>query len=225
MEDAGTADLRGSRVLPYLLKLVGKPKSTGGKQAVAALRAWQRSGSHRIDRNGDGAYDQAAAVRIMDAWWPRVAADVFRPTLGAKTFSALLGVDDLDNVPQNGGDHLGSAWDVGFYGTVQKDLRAVLGGKVKGRLSRLYCGTGAKAPRTKKGRAKARRACRARLKKSLLAAAAEPVTQVYPGDDKCKAGDQPCWDSISLRALGGITQPLIPWVNRPTFQQVVELTG
>jgi hypothetical protein len=26
-----------------------------------------------------------------------------------------------------------------------------------------------------------------------------------------------------FRPLGAITQPLIPWINRPTFQQVVEV--
>jgi len=34
-----------------------------------------------------------------------------------------------------------------------------------------------------------------------------------------------CSDSIQFRAIGAITQPLIEWVNRPTFQQVVEITG
>ena len=39
----------------------------------------------------------------------------------------------------------------------------------------------------------------------------------------CPAGDQACFDKIWHRPLGGITQPLIPWQNRPTFQQVVEI--
>jgi hypothetical protein len=28
-----------------------------------------------------------------------------------------------------------------------------------------------------------------------------------------------------FRPLGAITQPLTPWVNRPTFQQTVEIPG
>jgi hypothetical protein len=40
-----------------------------------------------------------------------------------------------------------------------------------------------------------------------------------------RGGDQACFDSIYFRPLGAITQPLIPWQNRPTFQQVVEVQG
>jgi hypothetical protein len=32
-----------------------------------------------------------------------------------------------------------------------------------------------------------------------------------------------CWDSIEQRPTGGATQPLIEWINRPTFQQAVEV--
>jgi hypothetical protein len=28
-----------------------------------------------------------------------------------------------------------------------------------------------------------------------------------------------------MRPLGAVTQPLIDWINRPTFQQVVEIPG
>jgi hypothetical protein len=41
----------------------------------------------------------------------------------------------------------------------------------------------------------------------------------------CAAGDQMCSDSIQFLAIGVITQPLIEWVNRPTFQQADEIQG
>ena len=47
--------------------------------------------------------------------------------------------------------------------------------------------------------------------------------RVYPADSVCAAGDQMCSDSIQFRAIGVITQPLIEWVNRPTFQQADEI--
>jgi hypothetical protein len=34
-----------------------------------------------------------------------------------------------------------------------------------------------------------------------------------------------CADSIQFRAIGAITQPLMEWVNRPTFQQAVQVLG
>jgi hypothetical protein len=36
-------------------------------------------------------------------------------------------------------------------------------------------------------------------------------------------GDQKCFDSVMMRPLGAVTQPLIDWINRPTFQQAVEI--
>ncbi len=38
-------------------------------------------------------------------------------------------------------------------------------------------------------------------------------------------GDQWCYDAIFFRPLGAVTQPLIHWQNRPTYQQVVEIKG
>jgi hypothetical protein len=32
-----------------------------------------------------------------------------------------------------------------------------------------------------------------------------------------------CNDAIRHRALGAITQPPIPWIDRPTFQQAVQV--
>ncbi len=31
-----------------------------------------------------------------------------------------------------------------------------------------------------------------------------------------------CYDAVRQRPVGAINQPLIHWINRPTFQQVVE---
>ena len=50
---------------------------------------------------------------------------------------------------------------------------------------------------------------------------AQPATTTYPGDSFCAAGNQWCADSIAQLPLGGITDPLISWQNRPTYQQVV----
>ena len=36
-------------------------------------------------------------------------------------------------------------------------------------------------------------------------------------------GSQWCFDSIYFRPLGAITQPLISWQNRPTYQQAVSV--
>jgi acyl-homoserine lactone acylase PvdQ len=215
MEEAGTTDLRGEQVLPWALKIVGNPSDPGLKAAVATLKAWVASGAHRRDKDGDGHYDDAEAVRIMDAWWPRWLKAQFEPVLGRTVFETLP--HQQDNAPNNEGQHLGSAYQEGWYGYAAKDLRTIAGDKVARPYARRFCGGGTRSK------------CRIALRKSLKAALAVPASELYGGDDTCKKanrdGDQTCFDAISLRALGGMTQPLIPWVNRPTYQQVVEIAG
>src|SRR3954453_12736197 len=216
MEDAASVDLRGDAVLPWLLKVVGKPRDAKLAAAVKKLRAWQRGGAHRIDRDGNGNYDNATAIRIMDAWWPRLLRAEFQPTLGRRLFDAIEGMNELSNDPNNHGQHLGSAWQSGWWGYVIKDLRTLLGRKVRGRYSRVYCGHGVRSR------------CRTALLSSLRSALKVDPKKLYADPvvaDAGQSGDQSCYDAIYFRPLGAITQPLLPWQNRPTFQQVVSVEG
>jgi acyl-homoserine lactone acylase PvdQ len=213
MEEAGTTDLRGQEDLPLALKVIGTPADPQLKAAVDTLQAWVASGTQRRDKDGDGLYDHADAVRIMDAWWPRWLEAQFRPTLGQTLFETLP--HSQDNAPNNHGDHLGSAYQEGWYGYAAKDLRTVLGMPVKEAYARPFCGRGDLT------------ACRKALRTSLKAALAVPAAQLYSGDPTCQKanrdGDQTCFDAVSFRAIGAVTQPLIPWINRPTYQQAVEI--
>jgi Penicillin amidase len=211
MEDAGTVDLRGDSVLPWVLRMVRrKPISDPELQhAVNVLSNWYATGAHRIDKDRNGTYEDAEAVRIMDAWWPRLVEAQFKPRLGNDLFSRIEGIIPFDDPPSLG---LGSAYIEGWYGYVQKDLRTMLGKKVKGRYSRKYCGKGRKG------------SCR----KSLLAALKDALAhdsdaELYP-EGPCGGMDaQGCHDAIDYRATGAVTQPPQPWVNRPTFQQAVQI--
>src|SRR3954447_2631461 len=174
MEDAATVDLRGDAVLPWLLRVAGKPKDRKLARALDSLRAWQRSGAHRIDRDGDGAYDDAAAIRLMDAWWPLLVKAEFEPLLGRKLFKRVEGMNELSNDPNNHGQHLGSAWQSGWYGYVIKDLRTLLRQPVRGRYSRVYCGRGRRG-----GGHLAR--CRLALRSSLRAALKVDPAKLYGG--------------------------------------------
>ncbi|HYH58908.1 MAG TPA: penicillin acylase family protein [Thermoleophilaceae bacterium] len=224
MADAATVDLRGDAVLPWALRVLGSPRDEELREAVGRLREWRRAGAHRRDEDGDGAYEHAQAIQIMDAWWPRWVEAQFRPVLGKRLFEAMTTVHPLDNHPNNHGDHVGSAWQDGWYSFAQKDLRAVLGRRVRGRWSRTYCGS----PLTR-GPGPVVKRCRRALLRSLEAALEVDAAAIYADDPVCAAedrdGEQACFDAIWHRPLGGITQPLIPWQNRPTFQQVVEIPG
>ena len=218
MANAGTQDLRGVEVLPYALQIIGHPSNPTLANVVNELSAWVASGAHRINREHPGAhgnYDQTDAIRIMDAWWPLLVQAEFGPVLGSNLLGQVESDFPINDEPGHGvsGPHLGSAFDVGFYGIVQKDLRAVLGDKESGPLNRVYCGGGSLA------------SCRTALENSLLQAAQESPDQVYPADSECAAGDQMCSDSIEFKPIGVITQPLMEWINRPTFQQADEIQG
>ena len=56
-----------------------------------------------------------------------------------------------------------------------------------------------------------------------------PASQLYADptvSGQCGSLDQQmCADAIRFRPLGAVQQPLIPWQNRPTQQQAVEVLG
>ncbi|MET7534970.1 penicillin acylase family protein [Streptomyces sp. NPDC005507] len=217
MEEAALTDLRGEQVLPEILEVIrSKPVDDPAlNKAVQQLEAWRKGGAQRNQTSaGSHTYAHPDAVRIMDAWWPLLVKAEFEPGLGGDLYGALTGELTIDESPSAGhgptGAHAGSAFQYGWWGYVDKDLRTVLGQPVKGKLGAAYCGGGKLD------------ACRDTLLATLVQAVAEPAAGVYPGDDACKAGDQWCSDTIIHRALGGITHRGIQWQNRPTYQQVVE---
>jgi hypothetical protein len=124
----------------------------------------------------------------------------------------------FDNEPNNHGDHLGSAYQTGWYGYSLKDLRQVLRRKVRGPFSRTFCGAG--------DLARCREALRSSLRTALAAwRAPGGIYQDALCSRQGKAGDQWCFDAVNFRATGAVTQPLIHWINRPTWQQVIEVQG
>lgn len=217
MSEAAVTDLRGEQVLPELLKVVRSKPVTDPQQAKAIqqLEAWHKAGSQRNQTAaGSKTYAHPDAVRIMDAWWPLLIEAQFKPGMGKELYEALTAQLSTDESPSAGhgptGAHAGSAFQYGWWGYADKDLRAVLGQPVEGALGDTYCGEGKLD------------ACRDALLATLTQAVAKPATEVYPGDDSCKPGEQWCADSIIHRALGGITHGPVQWQNRPTYQQVVE---
>jgi acyl-homoserine lactone acylase PvdQ len=226
VESAATTDLRGSAVLPDLLRVIDTATVSDPSQAAAlsSLRTWLASGAHREETAaGSRTYRDAAAIRLFDAWWPRLVEAEFSSGMGDGLFGAVVDAMQINESPSGGQTgptsslptsanesqtHKGSSFQYGWWGYVDKDLRATLGDPVPG-WSTKYCGAG-NVP-----------ACRSALLTSLSGALAEPATTTYPGDANCSAGDQWCADAILQSPLGGIDHGLIAWQNRPTYQQVV----
>jgi acyl-homoserine lactone acylase PvdQ len=210
VNEAATTDLIGEEDYPWMRRVIGS--TTGDDQKfLALLDDWHTSGSHRLDENGDNVYEHSAAVALMDAWWPKFVRASFEPALGKDLFDKVvaefLGLGRLD-------------WD--WASQVQKDLRNVLGRKVRGRYSRIYCG----GPSRKKARSR----CKAILLATLREAVAEAKKQQGSDDPAqwkvpatCKA--PVVCDQEVPTDLGAVDTPPFPWQNRGTFHQIVELTG
>jgi len=201
MGDAATTDLRGTRVLPFMLKAVGKPSDPRLQEAVKLLKEWQRSGAHRRDKDMDGSYEHSPAVALMDAWWEPAAQAIFKPTLG----------DAYDALPMGHHDNpraQGSAFQSGFYSHINKDLRTILGLRVRGKASRIYCGKGSL------------KVCRKDLVASLDTAV-KALEEEFGADPSTWDADE-SGDQIDFTPVGLQDQPNMQWQNRPTFQQVLE---
>jgi hypothetical protein len=208
-----------------MLQVVGTPSNPAQATAVQKLQDWLAAGAVRRDQNDNGLYEHSDAIQIMDAWWPRALEAEFQPEMGASFFINVRDAIGYDNAPNNDGGHLGSAYQGGWYGYVSKDLRQILGQSVQEPFSRTYCGSGSLT------------ACRDALRNALADALGETPAQTYDENkgtagttdrvSGCPAGksDQWCFDSIRFRPLGAVTLPTIHWINRPTYQQALEIQG
>jgi acyl-homoserine lactone acylase PvdQ len=221
VEDADLVDLRGSLVLPWLLRVAGSGDTTQTRQLIAILRAWVASGAHIRDLNGDGLDDDGPANRVMDAWWPLLVPAVFRPVLGPDAYAqaTMPAFTPIDDPPPLDAE----AWYDGWYGQVQQDMRDVVQPHAAGRFSRVYCGG---TPRRSGSLASCRRLLLTTLAAAAQAVAAaqgtpDPGAWKLPATCPVPATGHPSCDEIVFTPTGAIGIPPVPWQNRPTYQQVV----
>ena len=91
MEAAGTVDLRGERDAILMMRVIGQSSDPDVAEAIRKLSIWLYKGSHRIDRNKDGHYEDEDAIQIMDAWWPRAVQAMYEPVLGTPLYNKIQG--------------------------------------------------------------------------------------------------------------------------------------
>jgi acyl-homoserine lactone acylase PvdQ len=261
MAGAATADLRGDQLLPWLLRVIGHPSDPQVAKAIAELQAWHDAGSSRLDSKRRGSYDHADAVKLMDAWLRPLQQAIFAPVMGNDLYdyfaNDLLSGEDTPNSFGTGThSHLGSSWETGSFGYMQKDLRTSaakstarrrghhrrrhatqrrrqhrrrhrkppqttpsVASAVAGRYAVRFCGGGDLAK------------CRQTLIDTLKQAIAADPAKLYGDDPTLNSkscgfmGAQECYDALRFRPLGLVALPMIPWQNRPTQQQLVEVVG
>ena len=194
MNSAATRDLRANLV-PLLAKVMARSTAPSPRDAqmLQLLQSWNGS---RLDANLDGKIDAAGAA-VLDAWWPRLAVADLAPVLGPLT-DQLKTLATISDDANSGG----SSYDAGWYGYVEKDLRAQVLGKPG--FSTPYCGNGDL------------NACSASLWQSLDAAGNELAA--------AQGSDPAAWRSDATKErirFSGFIPDTMRWTNRPTFQQVM----
>jgi acyl-homoserine lactone acylase PvdQ len=206
---AATQDLRAVQVWPVLNRVLagGPAPDARSQQAVDLVNAWVAKGASRLDRDLDGKIDDPG-VAVLDQSWDALSQAVLSPVLGDLAApGGLLGqLETRDQSPRTAN---GSAYDDGWYGYVDKDLRTLLGEPVSGPYSRRYCGNGDLA------------ACRA-----SLWAAIQSSADALAGS---QGTDPNAWRSDAtaerITFTPGVLGRTMRWANRPTLHQLMEFDG
>ena len=208
MNRAATQDLRAAQVWPLIAQVLagGPAPSPLAQQAADQVTAWSQAGASRLDVDLDGSIDHAGAA-VLDAAWPRIAEAVMKPVVGASAEDGglLRRMMQIDGRPESSSSAYGSGW----FGYLNKDLRALLGQPRSGSYGQGFCGAGDLA------------SCRTDLWQAVQAAADEVAAG--QGNDPAAWREPATTERISFG-------PLLPGVsmrysNRGTFQQVLEFKG
>ena len=143
MEQAGTTDLRGMTSLPLALRIVGHAEGPGARRGRGQAQGvvGQRHAPHRprprrrLRRRRRGADHGRVVAAAHPGHVPARHGQ-------ARCSTTLEATYQIDNEPNNHGDHLGSAYQEGFYGYVLKDLKRVLKRPVAQKYAAAFCGRG-----------------------------------------------------------------------------------
>ncbi|HVT36557.1 MAG TPA: penicillin acylase family protein, partial [Nevskiaceae bacterium] len=238
MGDAGYADLRAQKLLPLLLQIMAQGTLTADEQSIVPLmQQWLDAGSlqwingqkgqgaWRRDRDGDGTYDSRAAVVLMDAWYLHLM-DTVTPDLKALAPNADVPglVECVSNIllcKYDAPRAQGSAFEYGWYQVMIRELQMVLATPGHHDYQTLKCaGTGVLAD------------CRKAVLDALDAAitdlggvsnqASWDGTQLPNAKNKSNTAVEK-YDQIEFTDFSSLPQLTMPWSNRPTYQQVVEV--
>ena len=205
MNAAATQDVRAMEFVPVLARLLkgGTPPSARASRMLELLEEWRAQGGSRLDRDLDGKIDHPGAA-ILDTAWNRLADAAMTPVLGKPLADQLSQtLFSRFNLPPSG------QFD-GWHQYMDKDIRTLLGERVRGPFANRYCGGGDV------------NVCRAALWAALEAAGVDLEAAQGP--------DPAAWRADANRERIGFVPGLLPftmrYTNRPSgIQQVIEFKG
>ena len=135
MEEAGTTDLRAHADLPLALQVVGSPRDPAA--APPRSRSCAPGRRRRAPASTATATASTSTPTRSGSWTPggRCGCEAqFKPRARRQgSTTRCTARSTLDNAPNNHGEHLGSAYQDGWYGYVQQGpAHACSGSKVRG---------------------------------------------------------------------------------------------
>ncbi len=200
MNAAATQDVRAIDTVPLLAKLLkgSKPPNPQAKKMLKLMVAWGKAGGSRLDLDLDGKIDDPGAA-VMDGSWTNIANALMVSKLGPQLdeLNTLMGRFDL---PPSGQYN-------GWYQYFDRDIRALLGMKIKQPFENTYCGNGKL------------KACQ----KSIWGAIATSGTELATVQGTT---DPALWRSDAVREripfTPGLLSKTLRYTNRPSgIQQVI----
>jgi acyl-homoserine lactone acylase PvdQ len=206
MNAAGTQDVRAIDTVPLLQKLLkgSSPPSPQAEQMLALLSAWRANGGSRLDRDLDGLIDDPGAA-IMDAAWPGIANACIRTRLTPSQLQDLGTLFPRWEGPP--GTRTRSSQFNGWYQYLERDLRRLLGKRVRKPLENSYCGGGRKG--------KAQNA----IWNAIAAAGQELTAEQGTADPAAWRADA---DAERLAFVPGLLPTTLRYTNRASgIQQVI----
>lgn len=212
MNQAATQDVREVLLEPILSKVLhgGRAPTARDARMLALLDAWYRHGGSRLDRTSSTGLGQITdpGAAIMDTAFPLLARAWGSAVLGRKLESQLASFVPVFEQPNNG---IGTGGQyAGWHIWMDKDLRTILGGRVRGRFAVRYCGAGSL------------RRCRALLWRAMTTAGDELAAQQGPNPASWRSSA----GAEAITFVPGILPYTMRYTNRPTgIQQVLSFSG
>lgn len=200
---AATQDARGKYLGPKMVRATENALAGGDVKDVEALDAvktWVKSGAHRKNKDRDEVMDQSAALVLFDEWYKTLVHQIFDDEIGADDYD-LIPAPVTNYNPSGGG---------GFWFDFSTYLENLFRKSSRTAYARNYCDDMS----TDKAET-----CAAQIASSFKAALAK--VRADQGDDMT-AWEKPA-ENIVFREFGAGSVPPIPWQNRGTHNQIVEI--
>lgn len=193
---AATQDVRGLYLGPRMMKLLKKVTLKGnGVAARSEIKTWIAQGANRFNRDGDEFMDDSVAVAVFDQWYRNTVHRVFDDELGE---------DGYDKVAA---EVFGSSmwFDFSSY------LDTLFNKRTSGRLARNYCDDRDTKKKHESCRFQVIQAWRQTLHQLKKDQGADVSAWTAPAE----------WIHFDAQGAGSVED--IPWQNRGTHNQVIEV--